>query len=246
MDKAIYTAMSGASRTMFQQRLHANNLANVNTHGFRADFAEILAKNVDGQGLPTRVLTETVGTWSSEKAGNMTSTGRNLDVAIAGEGWLAVEDATGNESYTRGGQLHVTMDGQLVTGRGEPVLDQGGAAIVIPEYEQLHIGPDGTISVLGSGDPKSQPVTIGQLKLVKSETPLNKGTDGLFRADNNEPLNADLTVKVVSGALESSNVNAMEEMVTFMSLGRQFEMQLKTIETARQMAESGDRLIRGS
>ena len=246
MDKAIYTAMSGASRSMFQQRQHANNLANVNTNGFKADFAQVMAKNVEGDGLPTRVFTETTGTWTNTQAGNMTSTGRELDLAIQGEGWFAVLDENGEEAYTRAGQMQVSPEGILMTGRGHPVLDQGGAPIAVPEYEQFQVGSDGTISVLGAGDPNAQILNVGQLKLVNEGEPLGKSTDGLFRTADNAPLDADPTVEVISGALESSNVNAVEEMVAFMSLGRQFEMQLKTIQTVNRMAEGGDRLIRGS
>ena len=244
MDKAIYTAMSGASRAMFQQQQHAANLANVNTTGFKADFAQILARNVEGEGLPTRVFTETSGTWSDVSSGPLHRTGNPLDVAIQGEGWLTVLDASGEEAYTRSGALRINQAGQLITSGGRPVVDQGGGPVAVPEYEQLQIGPDGTISILGAGDPKTQPVAVGQLKLVRGEQPLVKGTDGLFRAANNEPLPASTEVEMVSNTLESSNVNAVQEMVAFMSLGRQFEMQLKTLETARQMAESGDRLIR--
>ncbi len=246
MDKAIYTAMSGASQTMLKQQVHANNMANVNTSGFRADYANVVAKNVAGEGLQTRALSEVTGTWSSEQAGNIMQTGRELDVAIAGEGWMAVQDNGGEEAYTRGGSLMVNPDGLLMNNRGMPVLDDGGAVIAIPPYQSLQIGSDGTISVRGAGEAATQSVVVGKIKLSTSDVPLQKSEDGLFRSADRAPLDDNPLVKVESGALESSNVNAMEEMVTFMSLGRQFEMQLKTIETARQMAESGDRLIRGS
>ena len=244
MDKAIYTAMSGASRAMFQQRQHTNNLANVNTTGYKADFAQVMARNVQGKGLPTRVFTEATGTWSDTSDGTLIRTGRALDVAVQGEGWLAVLDSDGNEAYTRSGQLSVTQDGQLITGRGQPVLGEDGAPLAVPEYEQLQIGPDGTISVLGVGDPETQTTTVGQIKLAGSEQRLVKGADGLFRTDNNAALPQSMTATLVSGALEGSNVNSVEEMASFMSLSRQYEMQLKTMETARQMAEAGDRLIR--
>ncbi|MCL6270102.1 flagellar basal body rod protein FlgF [Sansalvadorimonas sp. 2012CJ34-2] len=244
MDKAIYTAMSGATRALFQQRQHSNNLANVNTTGYKADFADIMARNVKGEGLPTRVFTEVQGTWSDTSSGTMMSTGRELDVAVQDGGWLAVLDSSGKEAYTSSGQLSVTQEGLLITGRGQPVLGVDGAPLSVPEYEQLQIGPDGTISILGSGDPKSQTTTVGQLKLALSESRLEKGTDGLFRTKNNAPLPPSESVSVASGTLEGSNVNSVEEMASFMSLSRQFEMQLKTMETARQMAEAGDRLIR--
>ncbi len=147
MDKAIYIAMSGASRSMFQQRQHTNNLANVNTTGYKADFSQIMARNVEGNGLPTRVFTEATGTWSDISSGAMISTGRDLDVAVQGEGWLAVLDSNGNEAYTRSGQLAVTQEGLLVTGRGQPVLGRDGAPLTVPEYEQLQIGPQMALSV---------------------------------------------------------------------------------------------------
>ena len=246
MDKAIYTAMSGASRAMFQQRQHTNNLANLNTTGYKADFARVMARNVEGGGLPSRAFTEVKGTWSDTSTGTQISTGRELDVAVQDGGWLAVLDSNGKEAYTRSGQLTVTQEGMLLTGRGQPVLGADDAPLTVPEYEQLQIGPDGTISILGSGDPDSQTTTVGQLKLVSSAERVNKGRDGLFHPRTEEPLPADPTIAVASGTLEGSNVNSVEEMASFMSLSRQFEMQLKTMETARQMAEAGDRLIRES
>ena len=102
------------------------------------------------------------------------------------------------EAYTRGSSLQVNADGMLVTGRGELVLDQDGVTIAVPEYEQIQIGPDGTISILGAGDPAAQPLNLGRMKLALSDAPLKKGTDGLFRADDNQPLAASDEVKVQS------------------------------------------------
>ena len=129
MDRLVYTAMSGAKSMLDRQAMVANNLANVSTPGFRADVGVYRAIPVDGQGMPTRtsVLASTPGTDFS--TGPLMETGRALDIAITGSGWIAVEGADGNEAYTRAGGFEIGPEGALVTrnGLGLEALSSGGS-----------------------------------------------------------------------------------------------------------------------
>ncbi|WP_281647142.1 flagellar basal body rod protein FlgF [Parendozoicomonas sp. Alg238-R29] len=244
MDKSLYVGLSGASRTMKAQLVHANNLANMSTTGFRADF--VISDHVDlgGDGLSSRVMTVPKGVGSRMTAGAVDHTGRSLDVAIAGEGWLSVEDREGNEAYTRAGDLLVSAEGDLKNGAGHIVLGVGGA-INVPAYRKILVGNDGTLSVVPAGGGANQLVQVGQLKLVNPPSgEISKGEDGLFRRLDGEEADQDETVQLRPEYLESSNVRAVEEMVDFMNLTRQYEMQLKTMQSTEQMAASGDRMIR--
>lgn len=244
MDKSLYVGLSGATRTMQAQLVHANNLANLSTTGFRADFVISDYVDVGGDGLASRVLTVPKGVGSRMTSGAVNHTGRSLDVAVAGEGWLSVQDREGNEAYTRAGDLVVSAEGELRNGAGHPVIGNGGP-IDVPAYRQILIGNDGTISVIPAGGGENQLVQVGQLKLVNPpEGEIVKGEDGLFRRLDGEEAEQDGAVQLRPEYLESSNVRAVEEMVEFMNLTRQYEMQLKTMQNTEQMAASGDRIIR--
>jgi flagellar basal-body rod protein FlgF len=236
MDRMIYTAMTGAKHALEQQATVAHNLANATTTGFRAQLDEFRAVPVQGAPLATRafVIDATVGT--DFRAGAIQHTGRELDVAIQGQGWLAVEAPDGSEAYTRNGSLHIDENGQLATASALPVLSDGGQ-LAIPPGSRLAVAKDGTISILPDGSAATGLTTIGRLKLVNPPTSdLQRGDDGLFRLKDGGAATADPTVNVISGALESSNVNVVDAMVDMISLARQFEMQLKLL----QNAESND------
>jgi flagellar basal-body rod protein FlgF len=227
MDRMIYLSMSGAKATMQRQDTLANNLANVSTVGFRAELQAFRAVPVQGSGASTRVyaLESTPGYDSS--AGNVSATGRNLDVAMKGNAWLAVQGLDGTEAYTRAGSLDVSADGTLVTRNGLTVLGDGGP-IQVPPNSEVVIGGDGTVSAKAATGRSS---AIGKLKLVTPETPLERGADGLFRAADGE-LAADPNARVQDGALEGSNVSAVETMVSMITAARQFEAQMKMLQTA--------------
>jgi flagellar basal-body rod protein FlgF len=176
MDALIYTVMSGAERALHAQQVHANNLANLDTPGFRADLELAASQAVNGYGYDTRHLSELKANAVSTREGTVKSTGRELDVALQGPGYLAVEDGTG-EAYTRAGTLQVDADGAL-TVNGRPVLGEGGP-IVLPPYTRLEIGSDGSISVQPAGETEMQ--TVDQLKLVKADgKDLTKNAAGLL------------------------------------------------------------------
>src|SRR6476620_11769313 len=145
MDRMIYLSMSGAKATMQRQDTLAHNLANVSTTGFRAELAAFRAVPVEGSGASTRVYALETTPGYDATPGQVSGTGRNLDVAMKGGAWLAVQGLDGTEAYTRAGSLDVTADGMLVTRGGLAVLGDGGP-IQVPPNVELGIGSDGTIS----------------------------------------------------------------------------------------------------
>ncbi|HET9208139.1 MAG TPA: flagellar basal body rod protein FlgF, partial [Burkholderiaceae bacterium] len=202
MDRMIYLSMTGAKATMQRQEVLAHNLANAATPGFRAELTAFRAVPVQGSGAATRVYALESTPGYNAEPGAVQATGRNLDVAMKGNGWLAVQGLDGTEAYTRGGALDVNSEGVLITKTGLTVLGDGGP-ITIPANAQVQIAPDGTISAaVGNAKPQS----VGKLKLVTPETPLQRGEDGLFRGADGE-LSADPNARVQDSALEGSNVS---------------------------------------
>lgn len=238
MDRLIYLSMSGAKASLQRQDVLAHNLANSSTSGFRAEMAAFRAVPVRGDGASTRVfaLESTIG--YDDKAGPLQTTGRELDVAVEGKSWLAVQGLDGTEAYTRAGALQVNAEGLLVTSGGLPVQGDGGP-ITIPAGAQVSIAPDGIINTTVGN---ARPQQAGRLKLVTPEAPLTRGTDGLFRAADGD-LPADPQARVMSGALEGSNVSPVETMVAMIAAGRQFEQQMKSLQTAEQREQAAAKLL---
>ena len=238
MDRLIYLSMAGAKATMQRQDSLANNLANASTTGFRAEMQAFRAVPVRGEGATTRayVLESTIG--HDSRPGAMQATGRNLDVALQGNAWLAVQGLDGTEAYTRAGALEVNAEGVLVTPAGLPVQGDGGP-ITVGLNAQVEIGADGTITATtGNGRPQN----VGRLKLVTPEAPLQRGTDGLFRAADGD-LPADATARVSSGMLEGSNVSPVETMVAMIAPARPFEQQMKALQGAEQRETQAAKLL---
>ncbi|MCH4562940.1 flagellar basal body rod protein FlgF [Halomonas sp. EGI 63088] len=247
MDRILYTAMSGAKQSMDQQSVVSHNLANVDTAGFRAQLHAMRAVPVQGEAaLATRtsVVASTPG--SDFTPGPMTTTGRELDVALEGNGWIAVQAPDGGEAYTRRGDLQVDGDGLLMIA-GRPVIGEGGP-IIVPLGSSVSVGADGTLSAIGPGEDPDALVDVGRLKLVTPDESLLRGDDGLFRpAPNDEgevaALPADENARVASGALEGSNVSAIEAMVSMIDVARRYEMQMKVIGTADENAQRANHLL---
>jgi len=249
MDRIIYTAMSGAARVDEYQAVLSNNMANVSTPGFREQVALYRSVPVlDGTSLPTRVSSVTVTPGSSFAMGNMQATGRALDVALAGPGWLAVQTPQG-EAYTRAGDLQVGVDGLLQTAQGRPVLSDQNGVIAVPELATLTIASDGTITALGAGDPPNNILNLGRLKLANPpEAALVRGDDGVFRlaqagGQPAPPWPADPALRVMSGVLESSNASPVKAMVGMIENARRFEMQMQVISEADKNAERANSLL---
>jgi len=239
MDRMIYNAMAGAKAAMQRQEVLSNNLANVGTAGFRAEMASFRAVPVRGDGASTRVyaLETTIG--HDDKAGPLNRTDRNLDVAMMGKSWLAVQGLDGTEAYTRAGSLEVNAEGLLVTAGGLAVLGDGGP-ITIPPDSRVQIGGDGTVSAQGA---TGRPTNVGRLKLVTPETKLQRGEDSLFRAAGGAPLPADVNARLESGVLEGSNVSAVETMVGMIAAARQFEQQMKLLSLSQTQGAVAAKLL---
>ncbi|TNE81978.1 MAG: flagellar basal-body rod protein FlgF [Gammaproteobacteria bacterium] len=248
MDRLIYTAMSGAKQIMDKQSVISNNLANVSTSGFRAELHAMRSVPVQGDApLATRSSVALATTGADFSPGPISTTGRELDVAIKGDGWLAVQASDGSEAYTRRGDLQVDGNGLLTSG-GRPVIGEGGP-IQLPLGAQVFIGADGTLSAIGEGEDPEALADVGRLKLVSArDKSLLRGEDGLFRpapdAEGNVArLAQDENIQVASGALEGSNVSAVQSMVDMIGSARQYEMQMKIIKSAEENEQRANSLL---
>lgn len=243
MDKAIYIGVSGATEAMAAQTVHANNLANVSTTGFRADLVQAQAVQVEGAGVETRYANQLLETATDFTQGSMVETGNETDLAIAGSGFIAVQAPDGSEAYTRAGDLQLSAFGELMTGNGLPVLGNGGP-IAIPPNQKIEIGSDGTISVLEQGQGAEAITAFDRIKLVNPQLEdLAKDADGLIRLKDGSEALPDAEVRVQAGFIESSNVNVVDAMVEMISLSRRYEMNVKLIQTAEQNSEVSAQLL---
>ena len=242
MDRLVYLSMAGAKATLQRQDTLANNLANASTTGFRAEMMAFRSVPVQGDGASTRVYAIETTPGYNAQPGPVAATGRGMDVAMQGNAWLSVQAADGTEAYTRNGALTVNAEGLLVTHAGLPVVGEGGP-ITIPLNGQVTIAPDGNVSATVAG---GRPQGVGKLKLVTPEAPLQRGTDGLFRSAAGDDLDADATARLQPEALEGSNVSAVESMVAMIAASRQFEQQMKILQTSQEREQSATRLLSGS
>lgn len=243
MDRMIYLAMSGARQALNQQATVSHNLANLTTSGFRAETSVFRVVPVVGEGAPTRAFVVDSTPGADFTPGVIQHTGRELDVAIQGKGWIAVQAADGSEAYTRNGSLQMDANGLLKTRNGNPVMGDGGT-ISIPNDTLLTIAADGTISTVPTGNRPSQNSVVGRIKLVNPpEGQLERGSDGLFRVRGNTPAPADANVRLVSGGLESSNVNAVDAMVNMIALSRGFDMHMKLLQNAESSDSKAAQLL---
>jgi flagellar basal-body rod protein FlgF len=243
MDRLIYTAMTGAAHTLNQQAAVAQNLSNVNTPGYRAAINTFRAVPLVGEGLPTRTFVVDSTAGADFSPGVMQSTGRSLDVALSGPGWIAVQLADGSEAYTRNGSLQLTPEGVLQTRNGLNVAGDAGP-ITIPPDTEVSVAKDGTISTVPSGSKPSQVVVVGRMKLVNPpENMMVRGDDGLFRSKDGNAADADVNVTVSSGNLEGSNVNSIEAMVNMITLARQFDMHMKMLQSADNNASKATSIL---
>jgi len=243
VDEAIYLAMTGAKQTEYAQAINSNNLANISTTGFRADLHSFSSVPIQGPGVESRInaVVETHGTDFSQ--GPTAFTGRDLDVAIQGSGFIAIQAEDGSEAYTRAGDLRINPGGLLTTGAGHLVVGDGGP-VAIPPNTNLLIGADGTVSVQPLGQGPETLAIVDRIKLVNPDIGLlAKGADGLLRLPDGQIADPSATVRLTSGALEQSNVNTARILVNMIELSRQYEMQVSTIRTARENADTAAELL---
>ena len=245
MDKLIYSSLSAMRAAMARQTMTANNLANINTSGFRGEMSSSQALWMKSDtGFDSRVVTSGEVTSADMKEGTVVDTGRTLDVAMQGKALLAVQSREGDEAYTRRGDLQISDSGLLTTGDGLPVLGDGGP-ITLPPYDKLVIAGDGTISIVPQGGDPAQLQTIDRLKLVgTNNTDIGKGLDGLFRPRNGGTLASDPDAKVRSGAIEGSNVNAAGTMIDMIEASRDWDMQVKMMSAAQDIDKASTELMK--
>jgi flagellar basal-body rod protein FlgF len=242
MDRIIYTSMTGANAAAHRQTVLANNLANASTQGFRAELSTFRSVPIQGEGSTTRVFALEATAGHSDKTGPAQTTGRNLDAMAVGNAWFAVQGLDGTEAYTRAGRFEVSNTGQLVTPAGLPVLSDGGAPIDVPPNATISLGANGMVTARTGNEP---PTPVGRLKLATAtaDNPLRRGDDGMFRAAAGDALPADPNARMQAGALEGSNVNAVENMVGMIAAARQFEQQMKLLQTAETNDKTASQLL---
>ena len=243
MDRLIYSSLAAMRGAMARQATIANNLANVNTVGFRGEFTSAEAEWLKGSGLNGRATVSQDVTGANMTPGAVTATGRDLDVALNGGTLLTVQATDGSEAYTRRGDLQMTDSGLLTTGDGMPVLGQSGP-ITLPPADSVSIGKDGQIWIVPQGgDPKS-PQSVDTIKLVSADgSKIKKGIDGLFRVDGGGALPADPDATLTAKSLEGSNVNASATLVDMIDASRAWEAQVKMLTTAQELDKSGAQLM---
>ena len=247
MDRALYIAMSGAKNNMMAQTIRANNMANLNTSGFKADFEQSRSMGVYyGDGQPTRAYALTETPAANFESGPMQTTGNPMDVAIQGDGFIAVQAPDGSEAYTRAGNLAIDASGTLRTANGLAVIGNSGP-ISLPPLDKVEVGSDGAISIIALGQTAETMVESNRIKLVKPDLKnLEKSTDGLFRQRDGLTATAEASVRVAGGVLEGSNVSAMSEFTQILTLARQFDMQLKLMKTTEDNAAASAQLLQMS
>jgi len=243
MDKMLYISMTGASQNTKALQAHANNLANVSTSGFRRDFEQARSMPVFGDGLPARAYAMTERPATDFSYGTLQETGRDLDVAVQGDAWIAVQSADGSEAYVRTASMQIDALGILRTAAGLPVLGNAGP-IAVPPEQKVEIGQDGTISIRSLGEAPDVMAEVDRIKLVMPEPRLlEKGQDGLIRAKDGQDFEPEANARMISGFTESSNVNAVAEMTSMLSLSRQFELHVKMMRTAEDNSSAMARIM---
>ena len=243
MDKMLYVAMTGASQNALAQKAHANNLANISTSGFQRDLEQARSMPVFGDSFPARAYAMTERPATDFSPGSMQETGRDLDIAIGGDGFIAVQAPDGSEAYVRTASLNIDGLGVLRAGNGMPVMGNGGP-IAVPPEQKVEVGQDGTISIRAMGEGPRVMAEVDRIKLVNPDLKnMTKGLDGSIHTKDGQPAQADAGVKLVSGFLESSNVNAVEEMTSVLALSRQFELHIKMMTTAKEGDEAMARVL---
>lgn len=244
MDRMLYIAMSGAKEVMLSQANNANNLANANTDGFKKDFNVFRAQHVQGPGWESRAYSMDERPATDFSAGAIKVTGRNMDIVTKENGFIGIQTPEGDEALVRTASMQVLENGDLVDVKGNPILNEGGTPINVPPTKSITIGDDGTISIVPADSPSNQLVILDRIRLVKPDpADLQKGLDGYIRPKEGAPALVQENVAVISGALETSNVNTAEALVNMIELSRKYELQIKMMNTTKSHAQKSDSIL---
>ncbi|QNK02592.1 flagellar basal-body rod protein FlgF [Dyella telluris] len=246
MDRSVYVAMTGATQIMRAQDAVSHNLANASTVGFKSQLTAFQSVPVLGDGTPSRINAVAQGIGQNSGQGSPVNTGNPLDISVRGQGFIAVQAPDGSEAYTRAGDLRLTADGGLTDSKGNPVMG-GSGPITIPPATDISVGSDGTISTVPQGQSPNAVSQIDRIKLVNPDTAqMTQGSDGLMHMSDGSTAAIDDTVTIASGELEGSNVNPSAELVKMISLSRQYDMQVKSIKTSEDNADSSLKLLQAN
>ena len=244
MDRMLYIAMSGAKEVMLSQANNSNNLANANTDGFKKDFNVFRAQHVQGPGWESRAYSLDERPATDFTAGAIKVTGRALDIVTKEDGFIGIQAPDGDEVYVRTASMQMLENGNMVDVKGNPILNESGTPINVPPVKTITIGDDGTISIVPADSPSNQLVVLDRVRLVKPDPKdLEKGLDGFARLKEGAPPVIQSPVVVVSGAVETSNVNTAEALVNMIELSRKYEMQVKMMSTTKNHAQKSDSLL---
>ncbi len=244
MDRLIYTAISGMNASMARERMIASNMANAQTIGFRAEIMQFTPMTIDGSSLEVRAMTSGQVHGAQMKAGSLTQTGNELDVAMAGDALLAVQASDGGEAYTRRGDLSVSATGLMQNGDGLPVIGDNGP-VTVPPGSKVSIAPDGGVMVSNPQTPDQPPAQVARIKLANWRgSTIEKDLTGLFRVPNGGVLPMDEDARVMTGALEQSNVDPSQVLVEMVEAQRLYDMRTKLVATAKELDEQGAALMR--
>jgi flagellar basal-body rod protein FlgF len=231
-EQLFYLAMGGLDATMDTITAAANNLANRATTAYKSQRPVFQAAPLYGEGPPDQVAVSHQTTATNFAVGPIEQTGRDLDVAINGAGWLAVQATDGSLALTRDGALSISATGVLQTNDGHPVIGRGSAPINLPPLQRVTIGEDGTISGTPIGQSPDQVVTLNRIMLVNPpNNALARRADGLFQDTAASP-QPDANVRLTTGALEGSNTDPMSLMLSLIENTRTFQMQTEMMRTA--------------
>jgi len=244
MDRLIYTSLSAMRALMQKQAVTANNLANVNTTGFRGDLTNSSAvyMGADG-GVTARAQAADSQSSADMSAGASVTTGRALDIALNGDALLGVQAPDGTEAYTRRGDMKLSDTGLLTTSDGLPVMGDSGP-ITLPPADNVTIDKAGVISIVPVGGDPANPVEVEHLKLVSpTGSQVAKGEDGLFHVANGGTLPSDPNARITVGALEGSNVNVTQTLTDMIDASRAWETQVKMLTGAKDMDTSTAELM---
>jgi flagellar basal-body rod protein FlgF len=241
MENALLVGLSRQVALSRELDVVANNIANINTNGFKADgavFEQFIGKIARSDNMTShdsRVsFVRDRATWVDMSQGTVEHTGNPLDVAIVGKGFLAVQTPNG-ERYTRNGALQINNSGQLVTSEGYQVLGESGPIVLQPTDHDVSISEDGTISVREGATANAESLR-GKLRLVNFAQPgqLQKDGSGTFRAPNGVTPDQDITLRVSQGSIEKSNVHSVLEMTRMIEVTRTYT------QVATMMAQQSD------
>jgi flagellar basal-body rod protein FlgF len=245
MERLVHVTSNALRMQAENQRIIAAGLANQNTVGFKRDYGNAASAYFDSEDTSARVFSTRTDAAVDLEPGKTISSDNPLDIAIDGSGFFAGRKDNGDNVITRRGDLRIGADRLLRN--GENVIMQGDAGpITVPPYDSIQISRDGQVLIRQPGaEPNAAPVVVGRLLLVNPPASnVRKGEDGVMRTRDGAVPAADANVTVNNKALETSNVNPIDQMVDMLSSSRTFEISVKLISTAKELDDQTARLMR--